>query len=57
MGDPHEPAAWGTHSGAYDFPADRDAIAAAVRAGWNWRRLWRGSYRAEAVALLTSASP
>lgn len=45
-----------THMSTYDFPADRFAIVEAARnAGWQWRWVWQGSHRAEAVALLTPA--
>lgn len=47
-----------SHITAFDFPADREAIVeVAERAGWHWRRLWHGSHRAEAVALLTAREP
>lgn len=43
-----------THVSIYDFPADREAIAAAARRfGWNGQWIWNGSCRAEDVAVLT----
>ena len=43
-----------THMSTYDFPADRTAVVEAARtAGWDWRWVWQGHHRAEAVAVLT----
>ena len=42
------------HITAHDFPADGQAIQRFAEAsGWRWQWLWRGSHRAEALAMLT----
>ena len=45
-----------TSGSSLEDPADRNAvISTAHGAGWHCQWLWRGSHRAEAVALLTPA--
>lgn len=45
-----------THMSTFDFPADRERIAGVARElGWDWRWVWQGKHRAEAVAVLTNA--
>lgn len=42
------------HISRHDLPADGRAIQRLAEAsGWSWQWLWRGSHRAEALALLT----
>lgn len=42
------------HLSRFDHPADATAIQHTAEAcGWRWQWLWRGSHRAEALALLT----
>lgn len=42
------------HLSRFDHPADAAAIKYTAEAcGWRWQWLWRGSHRAEALALLT----
>ena len=44
------------HITSHDNPADREAIQhAAENAGWQWRWVWQGNQRAEALAVLSLA--
>ncbi|WP_311134347.1 class I SAM-dependent methyltransferase [Synechococcus sp. CS-1332] len=46
------------HLSQWDHPADPEAIVwEAEAAGWQWHWAWRGQHRAEALAVLTPATP